>query len=127
LDTHIWLWALNQPERLGRRVRRQIESPKNELYLSPVSIWEAHLLSRGRNVRIPSDFAGWLRDAFLSLPVIEAPFNFPVATEAARIQIPQRDIGDVFIAATAVVQNLILVTADVQLLECSWLKTLANE
>jgi len=57
----------------------------------------------------------------------EAPFNFAVAAEASRIQLPQMDLGDVFLAATANVFDLTLVTADAQLLDCAWLKTLANE
>ena len=46
LDTHVWLWSLDHPEKLSRAVRRQLDSPKNELYLSPISIWEASLLER---------------------------------------------------------------------------------
>jgi predicted nucleic acid-binding protein len=57
----------------------------------------------------------------------EAPFNFAVAAEASRIQLPQMDLGDVFLVATATVFDLTLVTADAQLLGCAWLKTLANE
>ena len=62
----------------------------------------------------------------MQLPIQEAPFNFEVAAEAGRIVLPQPDIGDVFIAATACAFDLTLVTSDTQLLECSWLKTLAN-
>ena len=46
LDTHIWIWALHSPEKLGPRVRRELQRASNELYLSPVSIWEAHHLVR---------------------------------------------------------------------------------
>ena len=27
LDTHIWIWALHSPEKLGRRVRRELGEP----------------------------------------------------------------------------------------------------
>ena len=37
LDTHIWLWSLREPRRLGRRVRHELANPNNELWLSPVS------------------------------------------------------------------------------------------
>jgi hypothetical protein len=57
---------------------------------------------------------------------MEAPFNFAVATEAALIQLPQSDLGDLFLAATSSVFGLTLVTADLQLLQCAWLKTLPN-
>lgn len=44
LDTHIWLWSLLEPERLGPEVRRAFEGSGNELWLSPISIWETLML-----------------------------------------------------------------------------------
>jgi PIN domain nuclease of toxin-antitoxin system len=127
LDTHIWLWALDQPEKLSRSVRRQLVNPKNELYLSPVSIWEARLLERRKRLRIKESFSDWLNGALSRAPLLEAPFNFAVAIEASRIELPQSDLGDVFLAATASAFGLTLATADSQLLECSWLRTLSND
>jgi PIN domain nuclease of toxin-antitoxin system len=127
LDTHIWIWALTRPEKVSREVRRQMENPKNGLYLSPVSIWEAHHLVLRGKLRPKKGFPDWLDQAFAQVPVKEAPFNFAVAAEASRIQLPQADPGDLFLAATASVFTLTLITADSQLLDCSWLKTLANE
>ena len=126
LDTHIWLRAVNWPEKLSRAVRRQLGNTRNELYLSPASIWEAHQLVRKGKLRANPDFPGWLEGALSGVPVKEASFNFAVATEVSRISLPQSDIGDLFLAATASVFDLTLVTADRQLIECSWLKTLAD-
>jgi PIN domain nuclease of toxin-antitoxin system len=127
LDTHIWTWWHFRPEKLSRAVARQIESPKNELFLSPVSVWEAsHMHARGK-MRIKVGFSEWLAEALVRAPLREAPFNFAVAAECARIRLPQSDFGDVVLAATASVFDLTLVTADTQLINCSWLKTLANE
>src|SRR6266567_5208300 len=125
LDTHIWLWALGQPKKLSRIVQRQIDSPKNELYLSPISIWEAHHLARRKRVRIDQNLPEWLDKMFAQVPVREAPLNFAVGTELCQIDLPQADLGDLLIAATATVFDLTLVTSDHQLLECAWLKTLA--
>lgn len=127
LDTHIWLWSLNNPEKLARAVRRQVENPKNELYLSPVSIWEADVLVRRGRVRLKQSFADWLAQVLANVPLREAPFNFAVATAASRLRLPEGDPGDLFLAATALVFDLTLTTADSQLLACTWLKTLANE
>jgi predicted nucleic acid-binding protein len=60
------------------------------------------------------------------VPLREAPFTFAVARDASRIELPQSDLGDIFLAATALVFDLTLVTADSQLLACSWLRTLPN-
>ncbi len=127
LDTHIWIWALQSPEKLSAPVRRQLGNARNELYLSPVSIWEARLLQRRGRLRLKQSFREWLDDVFIQAPLREAPFNFQVAAEAAGIELPQSDLGDVFLAATASVFDLVLVTSDLQMIACSWLKTLAND
>ncbi|HME08226.1 MAG TPA: type II toxin-antitoxin system VapC family toxin [Bryobacteraceae bacterium] len=127
LDTHIWIWAVHSPQRLGRRVRRELQRASSELYLSPVSIWETHHLVRRKRLRVKQGFAQWLDGVMAQVPLREAPFTFAVATEASRIQLPQSDLGDIFLAATALAFELTLVTADSQLLACSWLKTLPND
>jgi PIN domain nuclease of toxin-antitoxin system len=127
LDTHIWIWALHSPEKLSRRMRRVLEKPDNELHLSPVSIWEAHHLEKRKRLRPRQGFSRWLDEALNEIPVREAPFTFAVAAEASRIALPQADLGDLFLAATASVFDLTLVTSDSRLLASSWLKTLAND
>ena len=126
LDTHIWIWALHSPEQLDRKVRRELQRASNELYLSPVSIWEAHHLVRRKRLRVRQGFTQWLDEVMAQVPIREAPFTFAVAREASRIELPQSDLGDVFLAATALAFELTLVTNDSQLLACSWLKTLPN-
>jgi PIN domain nuclease of toxin-antitoxin system len=126
LDTHIWIWAVSRPEKLSRAVRREIDNPRNELFLSPISIWEAHHLCRRGRLGIKGSFQSALPGLLTQLPLKEAPFDFLVAAESSRIQLPQADIGDTLLAATASVLGLTFVTADTQLLNCAWLKTLAN-
>ena len=127
LDTHIWVWTILSPAKLGRRVRRHLDKTNNELYLSPVSIWEAHHMERRGRLRIKQSFSQWVEETLRQIPLQEAPFTFPVATAASRISLPQSDLGDILLAATASFFDFTLVTADSQLLGCSWLKTLPND
>jgi PIN domain nuclease of toxin-antitoxin system len=127
LDTHIWIWATASPEKLGSKVRRELQRAANELYLSPVSIWEARYLERRKRLRTKPDFSQWLERVLLQVPLREAPFTFAVAISASQVELPESDPGDVFLAATALTLGLTLVTADSQLLDCPWLKTLSNE
>jgi PIN domain nuclease of toxin-antitoxin system len=46
LDTHLLLWAAGQPNRLSRKARALIESPKNDLFFSAASLWEI-VIKRG--------------------------------------------------------------------------------
>jgi PIN domain nuclease of toxin-antitoxin system len=127
LDTHIWIWAGDYPEKLNRKVQRELQKPGNELYLSPVSIWEAHLLARRGRLRVKQSISRWVDEMLARVPLREAPFTFAVATTAAGITLPESDLGDIFLAATALVLDLTLVTSGSQLIACSWLKTLPND
>ena len=113
-----------RPERLSREARRSIDNPHNQLFLSPISIWEVGHLVKRKKVRMDVPFPEWVAMAFQLRPVTAAPIDFEVATEVSRITLPQPDPGDLVLAATASVFDLTLVTADEQLLNCPWLKTL---
>jgi hypothetical protein len=72
-------------------------------------------------------FRKWLDDVLVKVPLREAPFTFTVAGAASRIELPQSDLGDIFLAATATAFYLTLVMTDSQLLARSWLKTMSND
>ena len=124
LDTHIWLWGLREPARLGRRVRRELTEEGNELWLSPVSTWEALLLSVKGRIRLPGDLAGWVLRATAHLR--EAPLTHEIVVAAHQLPLPHTDLADRFLAATAQALGLTLVTADERLLGLGEIKTLAN-
>ena len=53
LDTHLLLWALNNPERLASATRDAIEDSDNDVLFSTASIWEIANKARLRR----TDFA----------------------------------------------------------------------
>lgn len=115
LDTHIWLWALLEPRRLSRRVARALEDTSNELWLSPVSAWEAVLLCERGRVVVDDEPVRWVREALGAFPVREAPLTREEALVSREIRLPHGDPADRFIVATAVTRDLTLVTADTRL------------
>lgn len=40
LDTHMFLWAIAEPEKLSKRFREQLEVPTNTIYVSAVTVAE---------------------------------------------------------------------------------------
>ncbi len=115
LDTHIWLWSLLDPSRLGRRTAEALDEPDNELWLSPISVWETLMLAERRRVVLLPDAERWVRDSLERLPFREAPLNTEVAMASRALRIPSDDPADRFLAATARVYEFTLVTADVRL------------
>ncbi len=126
LDTHIWLWSLLDPEQLTPRVRSALQSPENELWLSPISIWEALMLVERGRLSVESDASKWVEDMVRALPRREAPLTHQVAVESRRVSLSHQDPADRFLAATAVVYELTLVTADERLLQSPSIAVMAN-
>jgi PIN domain nuclease of toxin-antitoxin system len=124
LDTHIWLWSLAEPTRLARRVRQELKDRANEVWLSPVSTWEALLLNRKGRIRLHGDLGVWLGRA--TAHTREAPLTHDIVLAAQQLPIPHADPADRFLAATAQVLGLTLVTGDEQLLGLGDIATLAN-
>lgn len=81
LDTHIWLWGLLGPARLTRRVAAELEDPSNELWLSPMSIWEFFVLVEKGRLTLNTDPAAWVRSVISKHPFKEAPLNYEVAIQ----------------------------------------------
>lgn len=40
LDTHTFLWAYSEPEKLTTAARNAVANPENEVFVSAVSFWE---------------------------------------------------------------------------------------
>jgi PIN domain nuclease of toxin-antitoxin system len=126
LDAHIWIWNDLQPERISSQVAQELASSSNDLWLSPVSIWELALLLEKKRIAIPLEFHIWVAESARDLQLKEVPFTWDVAQELRFTQVPHKDPADRFIAATARVYDMTLVTSDQRLLQVPHLKVLPN-
>jgi len=126
LDTHIWLWGLLDPDRLSNGVRQALASRQEELRLSPISVWEALILADRRRLTLEPDPRSWLRKAMSKCPIVEVPVTFDVVLASRIIDLEHQDPADRFIAASAKVFGLKLVTADRRLLRCPDIEVLPN-
>jgi PIN domain nuclease of toxin-antitoxin system len=124
LDTHIWLWSLHEPEKLGKRVLHELKDSQNETWLSPISTWEALTLNAKGRIQLPADLAEWVRRA--TSPLREAPLTHEIALLARQLVLAHNDPADHFLAATAQLLKLTLVTADRNLLGLGNISTLGN-
>lgn len=126
LDTHIWIWCVLDPGRLSDSVAAVIRNKKNELWLSPVSLWELVILAEGNRIQLGSDPVVWARKALQTLPLQEATITQEIALAIHHLNLPVRDPADRLLAATAKLHDFTLVTADRRLLGAEGFETLAN-
>src|SRR5437660_8617701 len=95
-----------------------------EIWLSPISTWEALTLYAKGKIRLQGDLSEWVAEA--TAPLREAPLTHEIALAAQQLTLPNPDPADRFIAATAKLLRLTLVTADAKLLGLGEISTLAN-
>jgi len=112
LDTHIFLWTIASPSRLSRRAAKVIADPRNELWISPVTTWEILFLNRKGRLKLNEDPVSWFSAALSRMPFRDAALTHEVALASEAVVLPHRDPADTFLAATARVYDLTLVTAD---------------
>ena len=119
LDTHILIWALEDSERLDRRIRQLVLDDSNAVFYSVASIWEAaikHALHPGLIIGADELSALGHEAGFFALPVHERHvIALKSLTPAGKAE-GHKDPFDRIILSQAKADGLLLLTQDERLL-----------
>ena len=126
LDTHIWIWTRAEPWKISSEVKAILADSENELWLSPISIWELLVLTEKKRVALDRGLHEWVEDSKRELFLREAPVSWEIAEALTSTLLRHRDPADRFLVATAKVYELTLVTADEQLMNLPGVRILQN-
>lgn len=112
LDTHAFLWWVADDPRLSERARRQIASPKNDVLVSCVSVWEIVTKAGLGRLDLPR-----APDRFVPEQIREngfgvLPLQLAHALALASLPDHHRDPFDRLLAAQATVERIPIVTSD---------------
>lgn len=111
LDTHVWLWMLAAPERLGD-VRTTLENAEQELLLSAASSWEIAIKHGLGRLRLPQPPERFVPDRIRASGVVPIAIEHVHALEAGRLPRHHRDPLDRVLVAQARHLDVPIVTAD---------------
>jgi PIN domain nuclease of toxin-antitoxin system len=115
LDTHIWLWSLLEPEKLKDAIVQVLEDEENELFISPITVWETLVLAEKGRIELTPSPNEWVIEALKRGQVKEATLSHSIAIKSRQIELPHQDPADRFIAATAWENDFTLITEDEKL------------
>ena len=112
LDTHIFLWFINQDNHLSDNFQQAIQNPANEIFLSVVSIWECEIKYQLGKLPLPQSPAIYLpqqrtKHFIKSLVVDEASI-----AQLINLPLLHRDPFDRLLICQALQHNLIMLTED---------------
>lgn len=112
LDTHVFLWALLEPDKLSPRVRGLLEDDATEVVVSSATAWEiATKLRLGKLTGakpVVADYAAALH----GLQAVELAMTGEHALQAGAWDVPHRDPFDRMLAAQSKLEKLALVSCD---------------
>lgn len=112
LDTHILLWAVLEPGKLNRGLRKALESPETQLLISAASAWE--IATKWRLGKLPGarEVVANYQRVIDGLGARECPIHSNECLVAGSWSTPHRDPFDRILAAQATVRDLTLATTN---------------
>jgi PIN domain nuclease of toxin-antitoxin system len=111
LDTHVFLWLLAEPERLGQQIRA-LEDPANDLFLSAASSWEIVIKVGLGRLKLPDEPRRFIPDRMRAIGAQPLAVEHPHALAVAELPLLHKDPFDRLLVAQARHLGLSVVTAD---------------
>ncbi|MBE9064025.1 type II toxin-antitoxin system VapC family toxin [cf. Phormidesmis sp. LEGE 11477] len=112
LDTHIWLWWINEDnKKLDLTRKTQIER-SDSVAVSAISCLEVAWLERHGRIELPLSRADWFERALAGSDIILIPITPQIAGTAVDLPEHHRDPQDRLIIATAIAHDAFLMSSD---------------
>ena len=111
LDTHVFLWWLENPRRISRGAHAQIEDTNNALYVSVISVWEIAIKEALGKLTVPPQFQHIVASG--KYPIIPIQLNH--VDHLRGLPLHHRDPFDRMLLAQSTAEGLTLITNDAAL------------
>lgn len=112
IDTHAFIWAATEPEKLSKRVVKTLESPKNTLFLSIASIWEMQIKIQLRKLILPISLPDMVKQQQqvndIEILLVDSSHIYHLEN----LPLYHRDPFDRMLISQSVLEDLILVSKD---------------
>ena len=125
LDTHVWIWSQEAPDRLGERTRKLLINPAAALNVSTISTLEIARLIDGGLLDLSGTIETWVRRSLEYIQARSIDLSHEIAIAAYALPAGfHKDPADRVLAATARVLDLEFVTADERILAYRHIRTI---
>ncbi|MGL6339678.1 MAG: type II toxin-antitoxin system VapC family toxin [Waterburya sp.] len=112
LDTQIFLWALAEPKRLGENTKSLLRSKKNQLYFSAASSWEICIKAGLGKLPLPEPPDNYISSRMANLNISPLDVKHYHSFMVYKLPLHHRDPFDRILIATAIAENIYLMSAD---------------
>ena len=112
LDTHIWLWWVNEDNEFLKPLWLEVIEQADEVGVSAISLFEVAWLQQHGKIQLPCAINEWFEKALAGSGISLLPLTPPIATLAVSLTDYHSDPQDRIIMATAIVHDGKLISVD---------------
>lgn len=112
LDTHAFLWWVEDAPALSKRARTTISDPENECLLSLASCWEMAIKLSLDKLRLPSSIQRFIPEQLAANAFRQLEIDFRHVARVATLPFHHRDPFDRLLAAQAMEERCSIVSND---------------
>lgn len=112
LDTHAFLWWVEDDARLSRKARAALADPANDAYLSLASSWEMAIKVSLGKLRLAAPLEVFVPEQLAANGFRELAIDFRHVARVSRLPFRHRDPFDRLLVAQALEDGLTVVSAD---------------
>jgi PIN domain nuclease of toxin-antitoxin system len=114
LDTHIFIWWADQPERLSPVALSALEDGANELLLSVASVWEMQIKIQLGKLNLSLPLRELVKDQQQTNDLTVSPVELTHVLALDALPFHHKDPFDRLLIAQSIAEGLTIVTADSQ-------------
>jgi PIN domain nuclease of toxin-antitoxin system len=113
LDTHTFLWFINDDPALSATAKALIENPDNAIHLSVASVWEMAIKTSLGKLEMPSPFADFIDEQLRENSITLLDIRTTHAGGVVRLPFHHRDPFDRLIIAQSKSEDMPIIGKDV--------------
>ena len=110
LDTHIWLWLIQEASRLPRSYDAALTNSANLLFLSVASVWEVGIKQQLGKLSLGTSFEEFLLESLAGVQLVDITLSH--VKKVNQLPLHHRDPFDRIIVAQAMIEGLTLMSVD---------------
>ena len=108
LDTHIFLWSLDETKRLTKEVAKILKDPRNRIFVSVATAWEISIKQKKGKLPLKTTLEECFRKSNFEILEIKLPHIL----QLENLPFYHKDPFDRMLVAQAIVEKLMIITED---------------
>lgn len=112
LDTHVFLWLRNEPEKISKTVLDAYQKNENSVFLSLVSIWEMQIKQQLGKLQLAVSLTDIIKEQCENNDLRMVPIDLQHILGVEKLPFHHKDPFDRLLISQAKIEKLILVSSD---------------